>query len=104
FQRLEQQLLGSEKQRQALSFPQRSLGKSRLWVGFPAFAPVHDVGTRRPPLNISRNKCSREEWCRAAVGNPQFGFVSSPSLDCRRFWAASRTIRFMITLAAPVCF
>src|ERR1022692_4549513 len=37
-----------------LRFPKR---RSRPWVGFPAFAPVHDAGTRRPIPNISCLDC-----------------------------------------------
>ena len=39
-----------------------------------------------------------------ALARSQFGFLPSPSFDFKRFVAALRTIRFITTLAAPVCF
>lgn len=39
-----------------------------------------------------------------ALARYQFGFLPSPSFDFKRSVAALRTIRFITTRAAPVCF
>ena len=48
-------------------------------------------------------KAKYEHFARAR-SSPQFGFLPSPSFDCKRFVAVARTIRSITTLASPDSF